>query len=92
MTALAWALRNWQGLAAGVALAFLTYQGTWLIAHRVGVSDGKAQERQAAIIAAGKRIVEMEKNNEAFRTLPARDRCLAFMRDSGLPDHHCDER
>ncbi len=53
---------------------------------------GRNFERQAAIIEAGKRIQNLEKNNGAFNALPARERCLAFMRDSGLPAAFCDER
>lgn len=76
----AWALA---GVLAALAI------GAWRI-DSAAYERGRGFERQAAIVAAGKRIVEMEKSNEAFRALPARDRCLAFMRDSGLPDTACD--
>ena len=61
------------------------------IDHR-GYARGKADTLEASRIEAGKRILTMEKHDETFRRLPARDRCLAFMRDSGLPDIACDER
>lgn len=78
----------WQAwLVAGVVAALSL--GAWWI-DAAAYERGRGVERQAAVIAAGKRIIEMEKNNEAFRALPARDRCLAFMRDSGLPAEHCD--
>lgn len=35
------------------------------------------------------RITNMEKTNAGFKNLPARDRCIAFMRDSGLPIDEC---
>lgn len=78
----------WQAWAlAGVIVA----GGAWhWHAISAAYDRGAAAERQAAAVAAGKRIVEMEKNNADFRALPARDRCRAFMRDSGLPESACD--
>lgn len=68
-------------LAAGAAY----YAGTWV---------GATKERQAIELAASKKALErvndMVKNNANFLTLPDRDRCLVFMRDSGLPDSACD--
>lgn len=55
-----------------------------------GRIDGKEAMRQTAIIEAGKRIKQLETNNDAFRNSSARERCLAFMRHSGLPDTACD--
>lgn len=78
----------WQAWAMAGALAALAI-GAWRI-DSAAYERGRSFERQAAIVAADKRIVEMENTNEAFRALPARDRCLAFMRDSGLPDTACD--
>lgn len=77
----------WQGWAlAGV----LAVAGAWHWKEtNAAYERGKNDEKQTAIVAAGKRIIEMEKTNEGFRALPARDRCLAFMRDSGLPAEHC---
>ncbi|SMF66122.1 hypothetical protein SAMN02982989_3439 [Xaviernesmea oryzae] len=55
---------------------------------------GKSAERQAAKIEEAKnaleRIQTLEKNNANFRALSDRDRCLVFMRDSGLPEQGCD--
>lgn len=69
----------------GAALAF--YPAKWI---------GASNERQAQQVKAAKealdRITSLEKNNANFRNLPARDRCLVFMRDSGLPEDSCDQR
>jgi hypothetical protein len=50
---------------------------------------GKSEERQAIKLAEAKaaleRVQTLEKNNADFRNGTARDRCLVFMRDSGLP-------
>jgi hypothetical protein len=43
-----------------------------------------------ANIEALRRVQNMEKAHEQFRTMPDRDRCLAIMRDSGLPASACD--
>ncbi len=75
----AWALAGVLGLAG-------TYH--WR-ATSAAYEAGRAAERDAAKIEAGKRIIEMEKTNESFRSLPALDRCRAFMRDSGLPIDEC---
>lgn len=54
---------------------------------------GKAVGRQGAAVEAANnaldRIEEMEKNNADFLALPDRERCLVFMRDSGLPEDYC---
>lgn len=73
------------GLIVGIALTY--YPATWI---------GATNERQAAQGRAGKEALErvqtLEKNNANFRNLSDRDRCLVFMRDSGLPSSACDER
>lgn len=55
---------------------------------------GQRIERQAAAVKAGKealeRIEKLETNNARFKSLSPRDRCLEFMRDSGLPERECD--
>ncbi|RVK75416.1 hypothetical protein CN154_15035 [Sinorhizobium meliloti] len=55
---------------------------------------GQRIERHAAAVEAGKnalqRIQQLEKSNANFSKLSDRDRCLVFMRDSGLPDSACD--
>lgn len=80
-------LRYWkQGLIVAAVMIVLGYHWN---AVRQARNEGREQERAAARIEAGKRIIEMERQNEAFRALPARERCLAFMRDSGLPVEHC---
>jgi len=75
--------------AVGVA-AFLALIAWHKIETRRAFTAGVDSEQTKARIEAGKRIVEMENNNEAFRKLPAADRCRAFMRDSGLPERHCE--
>lgn len=72
------------GVAVAVILAGAYY---WQI--RAAYNRGVQAERIAAERAATKRIENTRKNNEKFKKLSARDRCLAFMRDSGLPEHHC---
>lgn len=73
------------GVILGAALAY--YPSKLVGAH---------EARQAQQIKAAKealdRINSLEKNNANFRNLPARDRCLVFMRDSGLPEDSCDQR
>ena len=85
--ALAFALRHWQAIAfIGAFLALFAWHK---VQTRQAFKDGVASEQTKARIEAGKRITDMETNDEAFRKLPAADRCRAFMRDSGLPEHHC---
>ncbi|MFC0809130.1 hypothetical protein ACFHWW_27430 [Ensifer sp. P24N7] len=54
---------------------------------------GQRIERQSLAVEAGKnaleRIQHLEKSNANFKKLSDRDRCLIFMRDSGLPDSAC---
>lgn len=55
---------------------------------------GRHGERQSAEIVAAKsaleRLQKLENNNADFKRLSDHDRCLVFMRDSGLPDSACD--
>jgi hypothetical protein len=77
------------------ALGFATFLAllAWhKIETRRAFNAGVASEQTKARVEAGNRIIEMEKNDEGFRKLPALDRCRLFMRDSGLPEHHCDQR
>lgn len=88
-TLLAFGRANWKLVAIAAALTFV------FIWHKTQVSaayeQGQAAAIQAARIEASKRIITMEKNNEGFKSLSARDRCIAFLRDSGLPvGTHCD--
>jgi hypothetical protein len=84
--ALALVLQYWKPFAIVAALALFGWHK--LETHRA-FKAGVASEQTKARIEAGKRITDMETNDEAFRKLPAADRCRAFMRDSGLPEHHC---
>lgn len=86
---LGFGLKHWRIIAIAVAVLSVW---AW---HKAQVSsayrEGVKSEQTRARIEAGKRIVEMEKNNETFRNLSSRDRCLAFLRDSGLPvGNNCD--
>lgn len=84
----AFALKYWRGIA--IAFAITAAFGWYKLQVRNAYQAGVEAERTAARIEAGKRIVEMEKSNAEFQKLPARDRCIAFMRDSGLPANNCD--
>ncbi len=85
--AFSFALRYWkQGLIVAAVMIVLGYHFN---AVRQARNEGREQERAAARIEAGKRIIEMERSNAEFAKLSARDRCLAFMRDSGLSADHC---
>lgn len=80
-------LAYWKHLAIVAAIAALF---TWhKLETRAAFKAGVASEQTKARIEAGNRIKDMETNDEAFRKLPALERCRAFMRDSGLPEHHC---
>lgn len=68
-----------------VCIAIGTVAGTW---H--GKSLGKAEAEATAAKLALERVQELEKNNANFKNLPSRERCLVFMRDSGLPENNCD--
>jgi hypothetical protein len=68
-----------------VCLALGTAAGTW---HGKGL--GRAEAAAEAAKLALERVQELEKNNANFKNLSDRDRCLVFMRDSGLPENNCD--
>lgn len=61
-------------------------------AYLTGKSAQREEARSAAALEALDRIETMEKNNAGFSKLSDRDRCLVFMRDSGLPEQTCDSR
>jgi len=82
-----WALANWK--AGAIVAAFAALFGWHKLEIRAAFKAGVASEQSKARIEAGNRILEMEKNDEGFRELPALDRCRLFMRDSGLPIDHC---
>jgi len=71
------------GAALGALLAFYP-------AKLIGRSEGRAAIQAEAAKEALQRIDNLEKNNASFRKLSDRDRCLVFMRDSGLPDSACE--
>lgn len=89
MAALSWLIGSTPGRLLIGAVAFFI----WLQIH-----DAKIRTREQQTIAsqqakiALERVHIMEKNNANFRNLSDRDRCLVFMRDSGLPVSSCDER
>jgi len=71
------------GAVIGACLAFYP-------AKLIGRSEGRAAVQAEAAKEALERIDNLEKNNASFRKLSDRDRCLVFMRDSGLQDSACD--
>jgi hypothetical protein len=83
------------GLIDAIKIGAGAILGAALIAGPAYLGGKSAGRQEAAAIAASEainRIQELEKNNASFRALPSRDRCLALMRDSGLPDSECDQR
>lgn len=80
-------IKYWKPMAAITALVAIW--GYHSIAVNNAFRNGRNAEREAARIEAAKRITEMEKSDAEFRHLSSRERCIAFMRDSGLPEHHC---
>lgn len=72
--------------AGGIAGALVVAAPIYL----AGRGDGRDAARLEAAKEAATRINNLEKNNANFRRLSDRDRCLVFMRDSGLPDSACD--
>lgn len=71
--------------AAAVAGALLISAPVYL----AGRHDGRVKVEAAAMASALERIEKMGKENATFKTLPAHDRCVLFMRDSGLPIDAC---
>lgn len=83
-----WALiPNWLKIAAGGLLcAGVVASGSYWLGKREGRSQAQIEAAKEAL----DRINQLEKNNASFRKLSDRDRCLAFMLDSGLPESSCD--
>ncbi len=78
---------TWLKIAAvGLLCAVILSTG----AYQLGKREGRSETQIEAAKEALDRINTLEKNNASFRKLPDRDRCLVFMRDSGLPDSACD--
>lgn len=71
------------GAALGASLAFYP-------AKLIGRAEGRSAFQAEAAKEALERIDNLEKNNASFRKLSDRDRCLVFMRDSGLPGSACE--
>lgn len=81
-------------MAVAAAMGFLV---CYLLASLWWIPAARQEERTVAKLAAAhaalERIETMEKNNADFLALPDHERCLVFMRDSGLPASECgDER
>ena len=74
-------------IGAGAALGAVLAYGP---AYVHGKSIAKSQIEAEAAKEALARIQTLEKNNAAFKGLSNRDKCLEFMRFSGLPDGACD--
>ena len=86
MTALLAFLPPW-GKWAGVALlGVLLVTVPFLYGRHIGRAQSEANAAKIAL----DRINEMDRNDAKFRNLPAHDRCVIFMRDSGLPSSECD--
>ena len=67
--------------------------GALLVSGPVFIAGKRAERATQAAEAAQKaweRIEGLEKSNESFKRGTDRQRCLIFMRDSGLPDSECD--
>lgn len=75
---------------AGTAVAVAIVAAAYAFGHHTGYSSAGEDMRVAAIKDAVKRVGDMEKNNAAFKNLPALERCRAIMRDSRLPAGNCD--
>lgn len=83
----------WAFIPAWLKLGVGAFAGAALLSvasFQIGKREGKATAEVEAAKAALNRINTLEKNNASFRNLTDRDRCLVFMRDSGLPDSACD--
>lgn len=74
-------------IGAGVLIgALLAYYPAYLSGKSIVRSEIEAKAAKDALA----RIQTLEKNNAAFKSLPDRDKCLVFMRDSGLSGSNCD--
>lgn len=59
-------------------------------AYLYGKSVARSQIEAEAAKEALERIKDLEDSNANFKALSDRDRCIVFMRDSGLPVEECD--
>jgi len=58
-------------------------------AYYNGKSVARSQIEAEAAKEALERIKDLEQDNANFKSLSDRDRCIVFMRDSGLSDDIC---
>lgn len=77
-------------LAIGAVVAIAGLSGWHWLRVNAAYNQGVADTKKAALVEAYKRVAEREKNDDEFRKLTDRGRCLVFMRDSGLPTDNCD--
>ena len=74
-------------VAIGAALGSALVYGP---AYLHGKSVARSQIEAEAAKEALERIKDLEEDNANFKALSDRDRCIVFMRDSGLPITACD--
>ena len=74
-------------VAIGAALGCALVYGP---AYLHGKSVARSQIEAEAAKEALERIKDLEEDNANFKALSDRDRCIVFMRDSGLPVEECD--
>lgn len=73
-------------IAAGImAGAVLMYPPAYLHGRMAAKSQTEAEASKEAL----ERIQTLEKNNASFKSLSDRDKCVEFMRFSGLPESEC---
>lgn len=80
-----------QRFIIGAVVAVVLAGGVYLAGYLHGGNSTREQLRIEAIKEAAKRITNMENNNAHYNKLPYRERCIALMRDSGLPANECDD-
>lgn len=71
------------GVLAGALLCYLP-------ANMLGEIRGRAAAEREAMRTAIDRVEKLEKSNAKFNSGTAHDRCVIFMRDSGLSVKECD--
>ena len=76
-------------IGAGIVLGVA---GSAAPVYFYGKSVPRYEARSEAALEALKRVQIMENIKADFRALPDGERCLVFMRNSGLSDELCEER
>lgn len=66
--------------------ALLTFGPVYLYGKHAGRADAELTATKNAL----DRIEEMNQHDAKFRNSSPHDRCITFMRDSGLPSSECD--